>query len=282
MRDRHLGLLAIVAGIAGIALVQRLAPVAAPPLYDGVVVVQPYRWLTPPPRGAGDPTSAAASLTISGAASQFIALATGEMPPQAQIIGSVGDLVLPPGSASINMSITPVAPPAPPADGHIAGNVYRVTLVDQAGVALRAREGVMTTVVLRGPDGTTDATVERYTGSGWVRLKTSPAGFGSAFLAIVTDFGDFALVSPGPAPGGLPTPVASGSAGAASGGSGPAVSPEPSAPGASAGSTDTTIGLVVLVAIAVSAGIGLLVRRRTRRKRRQIWQARRPGGRRRD
>ena len=137
------------------------------------------------------------------------AVATPEQPPQAQIFGTPGALVLPSGTTAIRISIAPVEPAALPADGHIAGNVYHISVTNQAGAAIRALASAQLTVVLRGPSGSSDATIERWTGSAWEKLHTSSAGLADTYLAVATDFGDFALVVPGPAPSGAPNAQAS-------------------------------------------------------------------------
>src|SRR4029077_7907785 len=58
MRERRLGIGALVLGGLAIIAVQRVAPLLAPPLYDGVIVIERYRWLVPPPGQPGDPKSA--------------------------------------------------------------------------------------------------------------------------------------------------------------------------------------------------------------------------------
>jgi hypothetical protein len=255
MRDRRLGLIAMSAGFLGIALLQSMAPVAAPPLYDGVVVAEPYRWLTPPAGAEGNPNSASKTLDVTGSTSPLLAVGTGETPPQASVIGVDGALVMPPGTTVIKASITPVQPPAQPADGQIAGNVYRIDVSDQSGTRISPGAGAMVTVVLRGPDGTTNATIERFTGTGWQRLKTDESGFANTWLAIVTDFGDFALLT---------------SAAPSSRGTGletvPAASARTGAGGAAAG--DTTVPIIVVGLVLVVAGIAAVAvaRRRSRRQ----------------
>ena len=176
-RTRRLGLPVLVIGLLGIALAQWVAPLAAPPLYDGVVVAEPYRWLVPPPGEHGAPTSASATLRPIGEASPLLALATAEEPPQAQVFGTDGALVLPAGTSSIKVSITPILPASLPNEGHIAGNVYRIAVTNQKGVPITAPASAQVTVVIRGPDGTVGATIERYADGAWKTLKTEETGF---------------------------------------------------------------------------------------------------------
>jgi len=48
-RVRRTGLAACALGLGIAAAAQLAAPLATPPLYDGVVVVQPYVFVNPPP-----------------------------------------------------------------------------------------------------------------------------------------------------------------------------------------------------------------------------------------
>jgi hypothetical protein len=219
IRDRRLGLATLAIGAIAIVMAQRIAPLLSPPLYDGVIVVEPYRWVVAPPGQAGDPTSAAGTAKVKGGESPIIAIATTEEPPQAQIFAVPGALVLRAGTTSISMSITPLAPDIQPADGHIVGNVYRISVTDQAGTPLTAPASEKVSVVLRGPEEEPFVTVEQRTFESWKPLKTEDAGFGSTYLAVVTSFGDFALVAPGPsgsASSGVPEASAAASSAASS------------------------------------------------------------------
>ncbi len=268
-----------------IVAVQRAAPLLEPPLYDGVVVAEPYRWLVPPPGAVGDPTSASATASLEGGKNPLIAVATAESPPQAQIFASRAALVIPDGTTGLVMSIQPVLPQSLPTDGHIAGNVYRILVTNQAGVPLTAPASARVTIVLRGPETEPQVTMAQFGPDGWVPLETTDAGFGSTHLAVVTSFGDFTLIAPGP---GGPYPTAAGSASsspAASGGAnpgsgGPSSSPpsetassvpaEPSSPsgGGSASGGPPIALLAAIVAILLLGIIGLSgLRRRTQRRR---------------
>ena len=298
MRDRRLALTTLAIGALAILIVQRVAPLLAPPLYDGVVVVEPYRWLVPPPGEKGDPTSAAGTAKVKGGTSPLIALATTDQPPQAQIFAAPGVLALPTGTTSIAMSITPIAATVQPTDGHIAGNVYRISVTDQAGTGLTGPASARMTVVLRGPDKEPFVTIEQRTFEGWKPLKTEDAGFGSTYLAVVTSFGDFALVARGPSgpyPTAIPAASASGSpassgqasagvsgppgsSGTASPGGSSAVSPGPSpgpAGGGPAAGGPPTALIAAAIALVILGAIGLTGMRR-RDRRRQRYRGARP------
>jgi len=196
MTRRGLAAAALACGFAIVVVAQRLTPITGPPLYDGVVVEDTYRWLAPPPGYAGQPQSAAASGAVQGGQSPNLSVGTPEQPPQAQVFAGQGYLVLPPGTTTINVSIEPVAPAAEPEDGVIAGNVYRFSVTNQGGAAISGNQSGGVTVVLRGPPNLPSATIERLAGGSWTALQTDPAGTPHMFTAVVTDFGDFAIVAP--------------------------------------------------------------------------------------
>ena len=245
---RWLGVGSLLAGLLVVVLVQSIAPIATPPLYDGVVPIDPYRWLNPPAGQPGGAKGASGTVEVHGSQSPLVAIATAEQPPQAQVFAIEKTLVMPHGTTKLKVTIEPVAVSGEPAptDGHIAGNVYRILITDQAGGTVTALASGKVTVVLRGPDALADATIERVDGGAWRPLKTDSAGFASTFLAVVTDFGDFALIAPGPgpsasgvaavsaAPSASAAPVSSGAgqsvvAPSTPSGSGSAASPGPSA-----------------------------------------------------
>ena len=273
---RRLGPLSLGLGLV-LSLVARSAtPIVNPPLYDGVVVVEPYRYLVPPPGGRGAPLSAAATESLDHGASPLTAIATGEQPPQAQIFAIPGALTVPAGTTSIKLSIAPIAAEGEPADGHIVGNIYRILVTNQDGAPIIARATDKVSVVLRGPGSLAAATIERFTAAaGWQPLSSNDAGFGSTFLAVVTEFGDFALVVAGSGP--TAAAAASGTAPsigpqapslAASSGppsSGVVAAAEPVGPISSTGGSEIElVGVVVIVIV----GLGGLVAWRARRARR--------------
>jgi hypothetical protein len=191
---RVLALGAVVA-IAGLVLGGRPSIT----LYDGVVPAEPYRWLQPPPGAAGDPPPVTSTIPVSGGSSPLLAVATPELVPQAQVFAIPGGLKLPAGSTRIDVSIRAVPPPdIAPADAHVAGNVYEIKVVNQAGVAATADPQAEVSVVLRAPDPlTATASLARWDGSTWQVMPSVAAGVGATFGAVVTQFGDFAIVLPG-------------------------------------------------------------------------------------
>jgi hypothetical protein len=265
MERQRLALAALLCGFAVVVAAQRLAPIAGPPLYDGVVVEDTYKWLSPPSGYEGGAQSASASGAVQGNQSPDLGIGTQEQPPQAQVFAGEGYLVMPPGTTTINVSIKPVAPAAQPADGVIAGNVYRFSLTSQSGAPLSGDASGGVTIVLRGPPDLPSAHIERLAGSTWTPLQTDPAGTPHMFIAVVTDFGDFAIVAPPgwtPAP---PGPAATGAAGPALPGSA-ATAPSVDSTAGSTGSTTPivpiVVGAVALFAILALSGFALAHRDR--------------------
>ncbi|HEV7467038.1 MAG TPA: hypothetical protein VGP96_12095 [Candidatus Dormibacteraeota bacterium] len=231
----------LAAGAALIALAWCLGPRSAPPLYDGgPIIAEHYRYLHPPggftntkPPGTIDVT-----LTLEAGQSPAIAETTDEQPAQAQLLAAQGAFTVPPGATGVRVVVRPVEPPAvAPAAGSIAGNVYRfaVTAVP-GGTPMPLRTGQQITVVLRGPAGVVNPTLEVWDGARWNGAETTPLGSSSpdTYAANLTMLGDMALVTPPVAP-------------AANGG------------GSGAG---LIIAAVVVAVVLVSAATVLVLRRR--------------------
>ena len=185
----------LLAGLAIIVVSQLAAPLASPPLFDGVVVQDPYRYVAPGPGQAGSPTSFLTPLPVDGTTSPRFIAATSENSPQAELIAPPGAFVIGAGVTTLAVSIDPVQAPAPPSAGTIAGNVYRFAVADQTGVDLAVTQATVPTLILRAPDGVIDATIARNTGGTWQELPTQPAGQPGIFLTNVSELGDFALIA---------------------------------------------------------------------------------------
>jgi hypothetical protein len=184
-----------VAGLAVMAIAQLAAPLGSPPLYDGVVVQDPYRYLAPGSGQAGSPTSFTAPVPVDGTTSPQFVAATTENSPQAQLIASPGAFVIPAGVAALNVSIEPVSASAPAPNEPIAGNVYRFTVADQAGAPLAIAPAKLPTLILRAPDGILAATIAHYSGTVWQELPTQSSGQPGIYYANVNALGDYALVA---------------------------------------------------------------------------------------
>jgi hypothetical protein len=193
-RERALGWLAVALGFGLALAVQLHAPVGVP-LYDGVVVAEPYRFLHPSSGQVGDPTSAESIQDASGSQSPVLAIATKEQPPQAQLIAQSGAFELPPGTTQLKASITPVDPPAEPASGSLASNVYRFAVTNQAGAPVTVKPcDACLSLVLRTPPEVTEGTVVHFENGAWVEVRTFHAGAVAMFQANVNALGDFAVL----------------------------------------------------------------------------------------
>jgi hypothetical protein len=173
---------------------QAFAPVILP-LFDGLVVNDPYRYLSPPIGADGSPSSAAVTLPVSGNASPAFAVYTSETPPQAELLAHGGELAIGVGSTSMKATIDPIPPPSSSSGGTVAGNVYRLTVTDQAGAALAFVPGQTMTLAMRGPAGIpASAVIARLVDSTWQPLPTNPSGLQDLFLANTDALGTFALL----------------------------------------------------------------------------------------
>ncbi len=188
------------AGALAIVLARLAGGIGTPPLYDTFSIPDPYRYLHPSGGARGDPQSASSTLAYAGADVGAIEVATGpgENPPQATLIVAANSLSVPPGAHSITASITPVDTPgvAPPGDTVVVGNTYRFRIVTDAGADVGVLPGKQVTVVLRGPTGTAQATVEQFDGHAWTALDSNPVGGPDTWAANSTHLGDAALVAP--------------------------------------------------------------------------------------
>jgi hypothetical protein len=241
-RDRRIGLAALGLGILMIGVSQRIAPLTEPPLYDGVYVPLPYVWFVPPAGLKGGAKGAKGSVGVDGTANRLIAIATAEQDPQAQLLATSGALVLPAGTTSVKFSIEPVLPTELPADGHIDGNVYQISVTNEAGAPLSAPPSALVTVVLVSPHSDPDRTIELDMGQGWQKLATQNQGPG-IWLAVVSQFGQFAVVAPGTAASPYPTATPPAGAGASSSSSASPSSPASSTAPASVGDVPS-IGVI--------------------------------------
>lgn len=196
---------------AGIALAVQLAAPVGVPLYDGVTVNEPYRYLAPGSGQPGDPTSYEASPGLdAGGTSRSFAAATTENPPQAQLIALPGALVAPAGATTMKVSIGAVAPGRASATGSIAGNVYRFAVMDQADHPFTLAADAQPTLTLRAPDGVTEGVIGHLGAGGWVALATEHGGGLGLFTIVPKELGDYAVLVGVTAASDLTTPIAVG------------------------------------------------------------------------
>jgi hypothetical protein len=192
---------AVLALGGALALLGQLASPVAVPLYDGLVVQEPYRFLSPVAGQAGAPTSFSTDKPIQGGVSASFVAATTENPPQAQLIALPGAFVVTATTTTMKISIEPVpGPPTPPPIGAIQGNVYRFAVTDQAGASLPIAKagGNPPTITLRGPEGVVEGTIARLGANGWELLTTEHGGALALFSTNPSSLGDFAVIVAGP------------------------------------------------------------------------------------
>ena len=206
--DRWIGAFAIFAAGVLVLGVQVANPVGVP-LYDGVVVQEPYRFLHPPGGSEpGSPTSFASTVDVATPESPQVTAPTLETPPQAQLIALPGAFIVPTGVTTISVSVVPVNPPTVAAGGQIAGNVYRFTVADPNGqqLAIKPCDGCIS-LVMRAPESLTgDARLQRFADGEWTEIETVHAGILGMYSTNPTVLGDYAIVTGGGGGGGIVEP----------------------------------------------------------------------------
>jgi hypothetical protein len=223
-RGARAGWLTIAVGMLLLVAAARLSPVWHAPLYDGLVIEDPYRYLEPPPGKPGNPTSVSDTLALDQGVSPQLYSGTLETPPQAQMVADRDAFQLPSGTTSIKASISPIKPPAPVTEGRISGNVYRFSVVNQAGADLSLLPGTTITIVVRAPNNVANGTIVHFNGTSWVKVPTDNGGLVDLYATNATELGDYAVLvtgaqtpepsdqtppsfSIGPTPSGTPSPA---------------------------------------------------------------------------
>jgi len=195
---------------AVLALAAQVASPSRAPLYDGVPITEPYRYLDPASGQAGDPKSFASSPGLENGSSRAFDAATTEQPPQAQLIALPAALVVPAGATDMNVSIEAVEPDQPPDVGSIAGNVYRFTVVDDTGDRYTIAPGAQPSLTLRAPEGVTSAVIGHLGTDGWIVLPTTHGGGAGIFETVPAELGDYAILTGVSAPSNIGTTLAIG------------------------------------------------------------------------
>jgi hypothetical protein len=181
---RRLAWGSLAAAAIGLGLLWRLLPAGSPPVYDGVCIADPYRFL------GHTPAPSSATKDYPGSSFPTAEVLTGETPAQAQILMMAGSFS---ASSTITVSITPEPPPAPPPSGMTQdGNAYRFAATS-AGQSLQPSSQSPVTVVLRGTGASSALTMEVHSTAGWQPLRTFNLGCGYTFEAVSPTLGDFAL-----------------------------------------------------------------------------------------
>ena len=244
-RRARVGWLTIAAGVVLLVGAARLSPVWHAPLYDGIPIEDPYRYLEPPPGKPGNPTSVSDTLALDQGASPQLYSGTLETPPQAQMIANRDAFQLPSGTTSIKAAISPIKPSAPVAEGRISGNVYRFSVVNQAGADVSLVPGTTITIVVRAPNNVANGTIIHFNGTSWVTVPTDNGGLPDLYaVSNATELGDYAVLVTGaqtPEPSAQTPPSFS-------------IGPTPSAaPSSTGGQTPWLI--IGLVAAAILVGV---------------------------
>jgi len=147
-------------------------------LYDGLVPLPPYRWVTPPPERAKDnqpPRPGADTLVLGPQASPAAEVATED--DQALVTFPAGALAQRPGESSVKVRLTPLDPLAlgtVPAGRRFDGNAYRIEATYPAHA----------TLLLRAQD------------AGWQALHTTRFDGSQQVLGPSNDLGVFVAASP--------------------------------------------------------------------------------------
>lgn len=166
-------------------------------LYDGVVPLPPYRWISPPPDLAADshrPASGTGSIKLGALEAMPGDASTGD--EQAAITFAEGAVAMRPGEPAVNVRLAPLDPRtvAPAPRGlRFDGNAYRIT----ARYATSGRPAALVkpvTVVLRFPVHAT--MLLRAAPAGWVRLRTTRFAASEQVVADTDRFGIFVAAAP--------------------------------------------------------------------------------------
>jgi len=174
-------------------------------LYDGLVPLPPYRWVTPPPERVRDnqpPQAGMDTLVMGPQGSPAAEVATDD--DQALVTFPAAAVVPRAGESSVKVRLTPLDPltlGSVPAGRRFDGNAYRI----EATYAASAAPAVLTapvTVVLRYP---THATLLlRAQDAGWQVLHTTRFDGSQQVLGPSNDLGVFVAASPSARRGPLP------------------------------------------------------------------------------
>lgn len=195
-RVRRLGLVALVSGLIGAALLHQQG--AVPPIFDGIALPpEPYHWVSPPadqragnqPALSGDASFPVLNGQVAGGGIQ-----TGDN--QVVMFFGPGIMKPPPGAQSIHCTITPVAnPPPPPPGAEIRGNVYRIGCVGQPGGGAVTVTGTYHLTLRFPPGGFKE--IQFYDGSAWHPLTTLRSPAGDPYASVnAPDFSEFAVTAP--------------------------------------------------------------------------------------
>lgn len=195
----RVALLAVAAALLG--GVWLVAPLAAPPLYDGVGFPdEPYRYVAAPPgyRQTPPPTTARTEgVVAAGTNRDQVYVYSAEQGPQVALFFPDKALQVPAGARSVTITAVPLAPSVRAAGASVEGNVYRVSARAPGGTAtLTARGQTTSSIQLRALNGKQPVPVVAILHDGaWQRLPTTRVGT-DVYQAVLTSFGDYTLLRP--------------------------------------------------------------------------------------
>jgi hypothetical protein len=199
---RRLGAVVVAVGVLLLGVVWLLAAPRTPPLFDGVGFPdEPYRYVVAPAGAAPTKavTSASASVPIQSGKSRSVSVMTAEQGPQASLFLAAAAVLTTGAPTSVEVRLTPLAPPSTPADGTIPGDAYAVSgAAEPSGTTAISGATNAATVMLRIPKATSQTVaIELLTAGRWEQLTTFKTGtdvysanlpaFGTVAAVIVTD-----------------------------------------------------------------------------------------------
>jgi hypothetical protein len=187
------GLVAIAVYVTTALLIAGTGRVIPRPLYDGLAPAAPYRYVSPPPDLAADneePLPGKGRVDFAKGKSQPTSISTGD--GQLQLVVPNGAFDAKKKEKAVDITITPLAPPAPLDVGgglRVDGNAYRIEAAyARSGDAAPVQREV--TVVLRYAHNATE--VVRRSGASWTRLRSQVSSGSLQLFAATDDIGVFA------------------------------------------------------------------------------------------
>jgi hypothetical protein len=188
----------VVAGLV-LAIGWVFAPRSAPPLYDGVGFPdEPYRFVVKP-QGASDtkaPTIATGNADVIRGQAGAVHANSAELAPQVSFLIPVNRLRAPTGTTRIVVQGRPVTPIAAADGAYLWSNVYDIEATP--GSTTFADGDPPATLTLRAATAQRPyPSIERYTGSSWVKVKTVPVG-NDIYQSTLPALGRYAVIGSKP------------------------------------------------------------------------------------
>jgi hypothetical protein len=191
---------ALLCATAAALMVAWLLPGRPVPIYDGIGAPdEPYRYVSVSPGVASrtqPPTTARITVPMQNGVASVVQLATAEQGPQAEV-DIVGQSLSEPAasvSASVTVTLTPVAPDAGASGPQIDGNVYRLSWIAGSTAMSFSNQGddLMYLRATVGPPPRATFVYRQGPGARWRALATDLAG-ADVYSALIQGAGDYAL-----------------------------------------------------------------------------------------